>query len=97
MMLALTDTAAEIVKDIVASSGEAPDTAGVRLWAAPDVSDQAYRISVASSPGEGDKVIEEEGARVFVEPQAAILLEDMMLDAIIEDGRAAFTIIERFD
>jgi hypothetical protein len=39
------------------------------------------RLSVALLPSEDDEVLEEQGARVFLEPEAAALLDDKVLDA----------------
>ena len=40
-------------------------------------------------------MIEEEGARVFLDPEAASLLEDKILDASIEPNQVAFTIADQ--
>jgi iron-sulfur cluster assembly protein len=46
-------------------------------------------------PGEDDEVIEELGARVFLESTAASLLEDKVLDATVENDRIAFMLTDR--
>ena len=75
-MLALTDRAVEAVRDIVASSHE---RLGDRR-AAPDRraegTQASFKLRVVQLPAEDDEVIEEQGARVFVEPEAATLLAD---------------------
>jgi iron-sulfur cluster assembly protein len=42
-------------------------------------------------------VIEEQGARVFLEPEAASLLEDKVLDASVERSQVAFTIADQIE
>lgn len=52
------------------------------------------RLSVAVLPSEDDEVLEEQGARVFLEPEAASLLDDKVLDASVEQNQVAFTIAD---
>ena len=94
-LLALTDTAVQAVKDIVSASEQASETGGLRL-AAERVGAQAnLQLSVVSLPAEDDEVIEEQGARVFLEPEAASLLDDKVLDASVEHNQVAFTIADQ--
>jgi Fe-S cluster assembly iron-binding protein IscA len=51
------------------------------------------RLSVALLPSEDDEVLEEQG-RVFLEPEAASLLDDNVLDASVEQNQVAFTIAD---
>jgi Fe-S cluster assembly iron-binding protein IscA len=46
-------------------------------------------------PAEDDAVIEERGARVFVDADAAALLADKMLDATVDQDQVAFTVVEQ--
>jgi Fe-S cluster assembly iron-binding protein IscA len=82
-LLALTDSAVEAVKGIVSSS-EVPETGGLRMVVVP-------------LPAEDDEVIDEQGARVFLEPEAATLLDDKVLDADVEQDRVAFTIADQIE
>jgi len=52
---------------------------------------------VVALPGEDDEVVEEQGARVFLDPAAASLLEDKVLDASLEQNQVAFTIADQFE
>jgi Fe-S cluster assembly iron-binding protein IscA len=53
-------------------------------------------VTLADSPVAGDQVIESEGARVFLEPGAAVALDDKSLDAQVdEEGTVAFTLAEQ--
>jgi Fe-S cluster assembly iron-binding protein IscA len=93
-MLALTDNAVEVVKQIVAveSPGEA---AGLRMIAEQGGAQPHLQLSVAAMPGEDDEIVETQGARVFLEPNAASLLDDKLLDASVEQNEISFTIVDQ--
>jgi len=91
-MLILTETAAEVVKNIT-SAPQSPDGAGLRIApAAPGAADPAaLQVTAATGPSENDQVIETDGARVYLEPQAAEYLDDKVLDAQVDgQGKAHF-------
>jgi iron-sulfur cluster assembly protein len=46
---------------------------------------------------EDDEVIEEERARIFLDPEAASLLEDKVLDASVEQNQVAFTLADQLE
>jgi iron-sulfur cluster assembly protein len=94
-MLALTENAVEAVHEILSSSDEAPELGGLRLVAEPAGAQMSFQLSVVALPAEDDEVIEEQGARVFLDPEAASLLEDKVLDARIESNQVAFTIADQ--
>jgi len=93
-MLVLTEAAAEVVKSVT-STPQTPDGTGLRIVsAAPEPEDPgALTLAAAAGPGENDQVIEAAGARVFLDPQAAVYLDDKVLDAQLdEQGKAHFTL-----
>jgi Fe-S cluster assembly iron-binding protein IscA len=94
-LLALTESGVQAVKGIVSSSEELPETGGVRVVAGRSGTEPNFELSVVSLPGEDDQVIEEHGARLFLDPDAASLLEDKVLDASVEQNRVAFTIADQ--
>ena len=94
-LLALTDNAVEAVKNIVSSSDETSETGGLRLVAERAGTQANLQLSVVPLPAEDDEVIEEQGARVFLEPEAASLLDDKVLDASVEQDQVAFTIADQ--
>ena len=94
-MLALTDNAVEAVQEILSSSEDAPEMGGLRLVAEPVGAEMNFQLSVVALPGEDDEVIEEQGARLFLDPEAASLLGDKILDARIESNQVAFTIADQ--
>jgi iron-sulfur cluster assembly protein len=96
-LLALTDNAVQAVKDIVSSSEQVAETGGLRLVAERAGTQASFQLSIVSLPAEDDEVIEEEGARVFLEPEAASLLDEMVLDASVENNTVAFTIADQVE
>jgi iron-sulfur cluster assembly protein len=96
-VLALTDSAVEAVKALVESSDDAVDTSGLRMVAEPTPVGTNLRLSVVSLPAEDDEVIEDQGARVFLEPDAASLLDDKVLDASVDQGQLAFTLADQIE
>jgi iron-sulfur cluster assembly protein len=96
-LLALTDNAVEAVRDIVSSSDEATETSGLRMVAEREGMQANFQLSVVPLPAEDDEVIDEQGARVFLEPKAASLLDDKVLDATVEQDQVAFTIADQVE
>ena len=92
-LLALTDNAVEAVKNIVSSSDN--ETSGLRMVAERAGTQANFQLSVVPLPAEDDEVIEKRGARVFLEPEAASLLDDKVLDASVEQNQVAFTIADQ--
>lgn len=94
-MLALTESAADAIRGIV-SAPEVPDGAGLRIATQPGSPQPgALEVSVAAMPADSDQIVDEEGARVFVEEAAAELLDDKLLDAQIDGTRVGFTISDQ--
>ena len=94
-MLAITEDAAAAIKGIVSSPG-VPEGAGLRITqelgteADGETPRTDLRLSLVAGPREGDEVLEAE--RVFVDPQAAELLGDKLLDADIVDDEVRFSL-----
>jgi iron-sulfur cluster assembly protein len=94
-LLALTDSAVEAVTEIVSSSEEPSETGGLRMVAERAATQVNFHLIVVPVPAEDDEVIEAQGARVFLEPDAASLLDDKVLDAKLEQNKVAFTIADQ--
>lgn len=89
-MLTLTDNATTEIRNIVADP-QVPDGCGLRI--ANDPAAGGLTLTLASAPAEDDQVLEDGGARVFLEPEAAALLDDKSLDAQPDgDGQLRFTV-----
>lgn len=60
-------------------NSEVPEAGGLRI--ANDPAGESLTISLAAVPAEDDKVVDDSGARLFLDPQAAQVLDDKTLDA----------------
>lgn len=85
-MLTLSRAAVEAVDGLLHTS-EAPDDAGLRIRPAGE---SQLTIELATEPAPGDQVIEDGGARVFVDAAAAPMLDHAELDARLEGDQVAF-------
>lgn len=93
-MLALTHDAADAIETILTAPGM-PEGAGIRIAPAPATDGRGtLEVTIASSPDADDKVIEESGARVFVQESVVEYLDGKTLDAQVDDERVGFTLIE---
>jgi iron-sulfur cluster assembly protein len=95
-VLTLTSNAAEAVKTMAKPSPELPNDSGLRIHAEPTGEGQlGFELTLVEEPDEGDQVIEEAGARVFVEPETVVYVEDMILDATTVEDRVQFSLREQ--
>jgi len=76
-MLVLTEQAKEVIKGIVEEVG--PD-GGLRITASGNNGDTALDFDTAPAPGPGDEVVDDDGAKVFLDEAAAAVLADKTLD-----------------
>jgi iron-sulfur cluster assembly protein len=84
-MLVLTPEATRAVRDFVVGQ-DAGAAAGLRISPGPpSAADRTWDYSVVHGPFEGDLVIEDGHARVFVDPDAAEELEHGVLDAHVDE------------
>jgi iron-sulfur cluster assembly protein len=88
-VLTLTDSAQTEIRNLISNTAELPDDGGIRIASNPDGA--TLTLSLASLPAEDDTVLDENGARVFLEPVAAQLLDEKTLDAATDaDGGVQF-------
>ena len=93
-MLTLTEDASTIVKTI-ADQTPGAEEGGLRI-SADDSGSTEFAVAVTAAPEPQDEVIEQSGARVFLEENAAVTLSDKVLDAQIdEQGAVRFAIGDR--
>jgi iron-sulfur cluster assembly protein len=91
-VLTLTDNAATEIRNLTADP-ELPEGCGMRI--ANDPASNALTLTLVPTPAAGDQVLEEDGARVFLDQQAAALLDDRALDAAPDNaGQVKFTIAD---
>lgn len=81
-MLTLTEQATSAVKTITA---QFPDVAegGVRIQGSGAPESQ-FQLTVVPAPEPADAVVENDGARVFLDTEAALVLDDRVLDAQVD-------------
>jgi len=95
-MLAVTEDAASAIDDILAST-DVPDEAGVRITTEIGVTEEGaprteLRLTVVEAPEASDQVVED---AVFLEPEAAALLDDKVLDADVVGDQVQFGLKEQ--
>lgn len=79
-MLILTDQAATVIEGILTQS-EAGPAGGLRITGTTDGSgDASLEFAVAGAPVEGDEVVREGSASVYLDEVAAAVLDDKTLD-----------------
>lgn len=92
-MLTLTENAVMVIRDLAAQEG-APQTAGLRIAADPSAG--SLTIEATAQPAPGDQVVEDLGARLFLDSDAAEMLDDKALDASVdEQGEVQFAVMDR--
>lgn len=92
-MLTLTENAVSVIRNLT-DQQEVPDGAGLRIATDPQAG--ALTLSLAEAPLDGDEVLDTAGARLFLDAEAAILLDDKALDAAVDtDGRVQFAVGEQ--
>lgn len=92
-MLTLTENAVAVIRDIT-DQEDVPEGAGLRI--AADPAEGALTLSLAESPIDGDEVVDDSGARLFLDAEAAVLLNDKALDAAVKpDGGVQFALGEQ--
>lgn len=83
-MLVITDTATEVIRTIGQHPEQPPD-GGLRIATSGGHEARDLVVRPAAAPEDGDKVVEKEGARLFLEEEAAAILDDKVLDAKVDD------------
>ncbi len=93
-MLTLTESAVTAIRNLT-SQPELPADTGLRIMS-QDEGGPSFQVTLAENPLAGDQVIETSGARVFLEPGAAVALDDKSLDAQVDDQvTVAFTLADQ--
>jgi iron-sulfur cluster assembly protein len=97
-VLTFTHEAAEAIDAVVHSAPNAPDSAGLRIsrGVAPD-GEEGLQLSVTDGPQPADAVTEAEGTPVFLDSEAAVMLDDKVLDAAVEGDRVGFMLRDAQD
>ncbi|SDC26463.1 iron-sulfur cluster biosynthesis protein [Actinokineospora iranica] len=98
-MLAVTEAAADAISALTAQDGLAGQ-GGLRFTlVTPEVDGAPIAVALAQEPVAGDQVVRATaGAQVFLEPGAAELLSDKVLDVQQDaEGQLNFAVLEQRD
>lgn len=93
-MLTMTKEARTAVESIVANAN-ATETGGVRI-AEDGSGNNGFALSVTPEPLAEDTVVDDGGARVFLDEAASVALDDKVLDATPDDqGAVRFALLQQ--
>ncbi|MGR6317604.1 iron-sulfur cluster biosynthesis family protein [Micromonospora soli] len=81
-MLTMTDNAVLVIRDLAVQQ-EVGEAGGLRIAADTDAG--SLSIELVPQPAQGDQVVDNEGARIFLDADAAQLLNDTSVDAVVDD------------
>lgn len=81
-MLTMTDNAVLVIRDLAAQQDVA-EAGGLRIAADTDAG--SLSIELVEQPIQGDQVVDNQGARIFLDADAAELLHDTAVDAEVDD------------
>jgi len=88
-MLILTENATNVVKGF---AEQIPDASGLRITGGP-AEEPSLEVTPATTPEPGDAVLEQDGATVFLDSNATLLLDDKVLDALVDgEGQVEFAV-----
>jgi len=80
-MIHVTEKAAGKIQELLAKEGVAPETGGLRVGVqGGGCSGLTYAMRLDTQARDRDKVIEENGARLFVDPKSYLYLHETTLD-----------------
>ncbi|MEU8051443.1 adhesin [Micromonospora haikouensis] len=81
-MLTMTENAVLVIRDLAAQEDVA-EGGGLRIAADTDAG--SLTIELVPEPVQGDQVVDHQGARIFLDSDAADLLTDTSVDATVDD------------
>lgn len=81
-MLTMTENAVMVIRDL-ALQQDVAEGGGLRIAADTDAG--SLSIELVPQPTQGDQVVDNQGARIFLDADAAELLNDTSVDASVDD------------
>lgn len=92
-MLTITESAVTEIRNLT-ELPEAPDGSGMRI--ATDPTAGSLTLSLAATPEANDTVLDNDGARLFLDSSASTILDDQTLDAVKDpSGQVQFALAEQ--
>jgi len=85
-MLLLTDNARQAIGSILAATPD-PAASGLRISSSAE-DPKTLALTIRSAPNEGDTVVGEASARLFLDATAVVALDDKVLDTEAGSGGA---------
>jgi iron-sulfur cluster assembly protein len=97
-VLTITDRAAEALDTVVSSAPNTSDATGLRISRAtgPD-GEEGLALALTDGPAPEDAVVENDRVPVFLEPEAAVMLDDKVLDAEVQGDQVGFMLRDQQD
>lgn len=90
-MIRVTEKAAEKIRELLTKDGVPVETGGLRIGVqGGGCSGLTYAMRLETQARDRDKVFEEYGARVFVDPKSYLYLNNTTLDYEVELMRQGF-------
>jgi len=90
-MIQVTEKAAAKIRELLAREGVSPETGGLRIGVqGGGCSGLTYAMRIETQARDRDKVFEEHGARLFVDPKSYLYLANTTLDYVEELMRQGF-------
>jgi len=93
-MLKITEQAQEAIAAICADGGVGAD-GGLRITGSGSNGETALDFDLAEAPGDGDEVVSDGEARLFLDRTAAAVLDDKVLDVHAHGDHFHFSIDEQ--
>lgn len=91
-MLILTDNASAVVKGF---ADQIPEASGLRITGGPAEA-PTLEVAPATEAEPGDAVLEQDGATVYLDESATLLLDDKVLDAAVDpEGKVEFALAQQ--
>ncbi|MFI6328461.1 iron-sulfur cluster biosynthesis family protein [Micromonospora chersina] len=81
-MLTMTENAIMVIRDL-ANQQDVAEAGGLRIAADTDAG--SLSIELVEQPIQGDQVVDNQGARIFLDADAAELLNETSVDATVDD------------
>lgn len=93
-MLAMTEQAETVIREILSESQAGPD-GGIRISGSVEQEETTLEFALAERPAAGDEVVSGNGATVFLDGVAAEALADKTLDAETHGDHFHFSLGEQ--